>query len=143
MSSRCASASKSARLTVQGGVRASASCSRDVSRMVCPPPLRPSCSSLTTGAAALNDTPLRGGLRAILDRDRPRRPRELQAGTKKRRVVSRTKKHHEVGSQGWPSKGKSSLPMLDSEEAAQDGLCIKLQRPYRRHTNQRVAPSLA
>src|SRR5271168_2858773 len=117
MSSRCASASKSARLTVQGGVRASASCSRDVSRMVCPPPLRPSCSSLTTGAAALNDTPLRGGPRAVLDRDRPRRPRELQAGTKKRRVGSRTKKHHEVGSQGWPSKGKSSLPMLDSEEA--------------------------
>jgi hypothetical protein len=32
-------------------------------------------------------------------------------------VVSRTKKHNEVGSQRWPSKGTSSLPMPDSEEA--------------------------
>ena len=113
-----------ARLTVQGGVRASASCSRDVSRMVDPPPLRPSCSSLTTGAAALKDAARRFAVaqgpsltataRVVL--------RELQAGTKKRRVVSRTKKHHEVGSQGWPSKGKSSLPMLDSEEAEKSSL---------------------
>src|SRR5208282_5809330 len=46
MSSRCASASKSARLTVQGGVSPNASCSSAVSRMVGPLSLRPSCSSL-------------------------------------------------------------------------------------------------
>jgi hypothetical protein len=57
--------------------------------------------------------PLRGGPRAILDRGCSRRHGDLQAGTKKRRVVSRTKKHNEVGSKGGPSKGRSSLPMLD------------------------------
>src|SRR5271166_2527313 len=46
MSSRCACASKSARLTVQGGVSPNASCSRAVSRMVGPPSRGPSCSSL-------------------------------------------------------------------------------------------------
>src|SRR5271167_3122537 len=46
MSSRCACASKSLRLTVQGGANPNASCSKAVSRMVGPLSLRPSCSSL-------------------------------------------------------------------------------------------------
>src|SRR5271157_1971205 len=46
MSSRCACASKSLRLTVQGGANPNASCSKAVSRMVGPLSFRPSCSSL-------------------------------------------------------------------------------------------------
>ena len=106
MSSRRASASKSARLTVRAGSGFNAGGSRDVSRMVGLLSICPSCSSLTTGAATLKDAcaPQGGGPRAILDRGSPRRPGDFQAGTKKRRVVSRTKKPDEAGSQDWPGE---------------------------------------
>jgi hypothetical protein len=41
----------------------------------------------------------------MLDPGSARCLEQYQAGTKKRRVVSRTKKHDELGRQGLPSKG--------------------------------------
>jgi hypothetical protein len=66
----------------------------------------------------------------ILDRCCARRPAGRQAGTKKRPLVSRTKKHDEVGSTGVPSKGVSLLPMMNSEEAKKRTLACYSVMPH-------------